>query len=1163
MPFAVSGPPLVRMSVYSPRGALLFLDVSSDLAGGDITYEDMPTGCASGQITVGLTWEQVVADGYYSARNILEISSGDDCLQTACLAGATKLYVTSTMGYDTSQGNDVGQIAMWDGATLTMLIPVTGVGSDGGGQYITIGAPAAAYSNPTTLPAYGSGTIIYRRRYTGIIMRRQLVSSREPITLISMTGLTKRMSECVVTFALKSSTVDMGQAIFTLLSNFSDNFPELNISSANFGLTGQTTFDSSYVSVQMSSVISDLLNAAGSAGDVFTLRIGHDWTPRLVHLYQRTGNSYAYNVALVQGTQYFEARMVGTADQDASQLYNTVEITGDTDPVTNNAVSAIVKDLESVALYGEINATPIPNTACKTVAQCSVYAQSLLNQQAAPRANAQVTVSTRNDVYVSGAPFGLSRGDVVLGVHNVLVTGVSTTIGVLPPPTIYGLVTSAVTTLSPGGDMSQSVRFSAIEPDWNDDIAEHANALANALLQNVVTPVALAQYFVGTGAFLYIFSGLTVITPTFGAIFALGSDVVACGGSTISLPANSTTWVWLSSSASWITQTAPTTQAGCILYAIFTTNATDVIGSINKAATGMVDIPVSALPSMGDQQSPVLSNVSAVAYPVVGNGTYDAQVSFTVDVVSATWLVGLALFALPAGSTEDPHFYPKGTQSSFGIISGNWIVTWKAIGAGNSEDLYVAYEDGQGRFSGAVYVATTIANPAGTTAFGYVGTAAPNPTLLPDGYPTPFTYAVNGGGTYDADFVIHLDANGTTSNNALAEIEIVISPASRALALNSNGWTSVGQPVAKNSTGTYHCTAGGMGVQVSYSVGVRYVGHTGDRSYVYIIGPTTAAQLAQVPFTGVTVDPTTGYIVISDANQYPTSLQYSLPAAGIGSMISASWNVMTQSTSGSADIWLMYQAGSQGYMLEWTSAGFLTISELATATYTVLATSTISYARDTTTFHNLEFVASMTQTGVVTLTGIIDGKLAVTVADSSSPYTSGHIAASFHGTLGYNNFIDDKTIAIDLGGSPSSSGFKAQANIVPSSVPGCYVGISSPTNPGIGLPNGLANHGGLLVAIQAGNLLFSDGTVLPFPYVTLLQTASNGGGADGIWYFSVAMVPAKLSGIYYLSQTAPTSTQLSKFYADGVIPVAFNLSMTVIAGAVQMYGINSHVRRLL
>src|ERR1700694_1277325 len=220
---------------------------------------------------------------------------------------------------------------------------------------------------------------------------------------------------------------------------------------------------------------------------------------------------------------------------------------------------------------------------------------------------------------------------------------------------------------------------------------------------------------------------------------------------------------------------------------------------------------------------PGVTSVSAVTYPVVRNTDSPPEVTYVVDVATAPWLTGLGLFNVPHGSGIDPRAFDGGFISALESGGGTYVAIWKNIGAGNSVDLYVSYLDPQGRYSPASFVATTSANPAGTTAFGPVGTTAPNPRAA---FAGPVYYA-NGASTFEADFTIHLDANGTTSNNNLAEIEVVIAPASRGLTSTSAaGWVPTGAPVQKNSTGDYDLTAGGLGAGTSYTIGVRYVGHT-------------------------------------------------------------------------------------------------------------------------------------------------------------------------------------------------------------------------------------------------------------------------------------------------------------------------------------------------
>jgi hypothetical protein len=171
---------------------------------------------------------------------------------------------------------------------------------------------------------------------------------------------------------------------------------------------------------------------------------------------------------------------------------------------------------------------------------------------------------------------------------------------------------------------------------------------------------------------------------------------------------------------------------------------------------------------------------------------------------------------------------------------------------------------------------------------------------------------------------------------------------------------------------------------------------------------------------------------------------------------------------------------------------------------------------------------------------------------------AGWIAAQFR-DYASPCFIDDKTIAINLGGSPSSTGYKAQANIIPASIPGCTVEVSSMT--WAGLRSGVTWHGGKFVLISAGTILFADGTSIDSPVLNPMNTTGN--ATDGTWYFSVGLVLSTLQAIYYLSMTAPTETQLAAFYADGVIPLCFNQSFVIAAGGHQLYSQSTTRRHTL
>ena len=136
--------PAAKITIWDAKFAtVLATDVSANIVSG--TYGFDANGCAAGSLATNLTWEQVESSGVALGRNGVEISMFDgDTVQHATAAGATKIYVLSTKPYDHTIVLETAQIAIDDGFNRTFLIPVTGVGTDGTGPYITVGSPATA-----------------------------------------------------------------------------------------------------------------------------------------------------------------------------------------------------------------------------------------------------------------------------------------------------------------------------------------------------------------------------------------------------------------------------------------------------------------------------------------------------------------------------------------------------------------------------------------------------------------------------------------------------------------------------------------------------------------------------------------------------------------------------------------------------------------------------------------------------------------------------------------------------------------------------------------------------------------------------------------------------------------------------------------------------------
>ena len=1254
------GPPDLRLTVLSPSANdVVILDASSDLQGKpwQVQYEKTTGGCGAGMLKLGLRYEEAFARGYATAMNLVEISTGDDMLQASCASGATKLYVASTEAYDVAQGEPVPQIYMYDGVTLTMRIPVTGVGQDANGNYITIGSPLAGGGNPTTLPAYTAGpTIIGRRRYAGYIARRERPKQNEPSTTLTLQPLAVIFDKTMgsYTFA-QSANVDIGAAILSTLQVFGtpgvtasgagfsttlsascaasastivvtsntgigagtyivldygtsvservlvasiagstctlvkpthyahgsgatatsqSRWPQFFLNSANFPTLG-ISFTGTRTTSTVTSMLADFLGAI-STGDLWTVVIDHDRQPRLLKLYTLSTNTYTYAVTMYQGIVDFEPLSISVQDQDTSNLTNALLITGATNVATNQPYNAIVVDPNSIAVYDglQFDGAPVANSSLTTDAACASYGAGVLAGESLAQQQATFRVYGRLAAQPSFEPEGLPSGDVIRGIDGVTivqfdqvgvssnncpdsefvgtianggtnqnvwtvsgfsvvdlagpagsnalemaasgsatatspslfvapgrpfaptvyvdathVTGGTITVELLingsivassqnatngtgatvaiPPvvlpagantaqiqivasgvtlsggpltvsqpmladggfarsyvpnyaaPSIYGLVSSVVTTISSDGDRYQDVTFSPIEPDWNAEVAEQINAAVAQVRQNAAPGTQIGQFTVSPDfALTYTGSSLVVTVATALAIFAVNTSSVVIGGNTFTLPASSVSWVWLNSNNTYTINQDPHTVTGSILLGFFQSGSSGVVGFTQKYSVGVVKLTsVSEMPSMGSQAAPVLTSVSGISYPVVGNGTYDAQVTFTVDVHSAPWLVGIALWTVAHGSSLNPLDSPKGVidvAQSNG--AGQYTAIWKSIGAGNIEDLYVSYIDGQGRLSPVTLVGTTVANPAGTSAFGPVGTTAPNVT---SSLPPTFTYAAAGAATYDASCSITVDSNGTTSNNNLAELEVVIAPHASALPSSSASWTPVGAVVQKNGTGIYALAAGGLGAGTAYDIGLRYVGHTGDRSYVTVLGTTVTNPAGSSAFGPV------GTTAPNVTSSLPPTFTY---AAAGAATFDATFSLTVDANGTTANnnlaelevVIAPHASGLSSTSTTWTPVGAVA-QKNGSGNYTLAAG---GLGAGTAYDIGLRYVGHTGDRSYVTVLGTTVTNPAGTIAfgpvGATAPVTSG-LSAFTYAAVGASTFVAIFSLTTDANGTTSNN----------------------------------------------------------------------------------------------------------------------------------------------
>lgn len=428
-------------------------------------------------------------------------------------------------------------------------------------------------------------------RYAGIIVRRERSNEQTPKAIVTCKPLISRLDEAVGSFTINN--IDVGTALHNCISNFGIDvsplvltaFPGVN---QNYSGTRQDT--------SLLQMCNEILTAVTSPADKWYLYVDATYTIQLLKLYDGLGNSYTYTATFNQASYGvdlfpFDAKAV---DEDCSTLYNRIEVLGDTDPVSKQPYRAIVIDATSVGLFGTIDSPPVTNQACKSNNACAAFGNSLLKQNAIPRASQSLRV------YIRRADATDTVGDLtpaVVGYENVIVSGYLNS-----APNTTGLCLDVQTTIDPGGDAWQDIQYQAVEPDWNEAVKQRTNALGVSIKQNTQPAAYLDQYVVSPGALLYTFNGLVVTTPAFNAIFKGTSSPLipplnySVPGATHTLVASATNYLWIQDTVTWIVKTDPSpvvdvnnnTQA--ILYAIFQTNQTSVIGDFPKASTGVVFI---------------------------------------------------------------------------------------------------------------------------------------------------------------------------------------------------------------------------------------------------------------------------------------------------------------------------------------------------------------------------------------------------------------------------------------------------------------------------------------------------------------------------------------------------------------------------------------------
>jgi len=415
------------VSIWTPQFTTMYArNISASITRGSYTFD--AGGCGAASLDTNLTWEQIYTSGFFEGRNGVEISMQDDVVAASVAHGATKIYVTATAPYDPAIILEKMVIALWDGALLTVGIPVTGVGTDGGGPYITVGPPLSrgiAPGNPsdTLLPAYGAGTVIYRRRWAGRIARRtRYHDNTARKTTLALIGIGTRLKECQTNFTCNS--VDAGAALAALVFNCRDRLVDLDIADLVMPTVG-STYSGQSTNAFVSDVITQIL--AAMTGGIWGVRVHSDRIPRLIKLYDQATNTYPHVINLSNHATHFVPAALQSDDEDVGSMWNAVVVSGNVGGSSSLTVTAANADLTSVATYGQIDGAPQTLTSIKDQATAALVATGLLNEHSYPQSSTSFELHVRNDwdlgLAALASPSGLANADVGSGFEAIYLAG--------------------------------------------------------------------------------------------------------------------------------------------------------------------------------------------------------------------------------------------------------------------------------------------------------------------------------------------------------------------------------------------------------------------------------------------------------------------------------------------------------------------------------------------------------------------------------------------------------------------------------------------------------------------------------------------------------------------------------------------------------------------
>ncbi len=1107
------GPPDVRITVLSPSAnTVVKLDASGDLAGSwKVQYEQTPGGCGAGSIVFGLRYEEVFAKGYATAMNLVEISTGDDVLEQSISSGATKLYVRSTKPYDPAQGEATQQIYLWDGATLTMRIPVTGIGSDAGGNFITVSTPLAGGGNPSVIPAYTAGvTTIGRRRYAGYIARRERPKQNEPSTTITLQPLAKIFDLTMGSYSIAAaSALDIGTAIYNTLGTF--------------GLPGGAGgFNTTISACSAGATTVTVAASAGiSAGTYLMLDYGNLNSERV-----QVQSIVGFVCTLVSATQYAHSGGAACASQPRwpqfllkSGNFPTLSLTF-TGTRTTSSVTSMLADFLGAISTGDVWSL-------------------VVDHDRQPKLVKVYTLGTNTYTYA----LTLFQGIVDFEPLQINVQDQDTT----------NLANALMVTGATNQATQQPYNAVVVDPNSiavYDGLQFDAQPASNASLS---TDAACASYGAGILAAQSLAQqqatfrvyGVFALAPTFQPQGLLVGDAVrGVNGVTIAqfdqvgVSANNCP------DSEW--------QAGLWTITGFTqVNSVGPAGSNTQQLTANGSATATSPPLYVAAGRPFAPTMYVDASKVTGgtvkvnllvNGAIVAS-SVTATNGSAASTLAVPWINLPSGANT---VQLQVVASGVTLSGGNLVVSQPMLADGGVVRPYVPnYAAPQifGLVSSAVTTITSDGDRYQDVTFSPIESDW-NSAIAEAGNALAAQIRQNAApGTSLGQYTVSTSLFPLSFSNASLVVTVptgvaIFALGSAPLVVGGNTFTLPAMAVSwvwLNPNNTYTVNQNSATVAGAILLGFFQASSTG------VTGFTQKASVGVVTlstFANTTLNPANGYITISDQLVHLSAQQIAMPPAGANAVVDFGFAFMLGSTSVTPVLWLFSDAAAQnGYYAIWDTDGYIRVYRVASGTPSLLGASAAPFTK-TTASNNLQIFALFPIAGASTLylTVTLNGNIAIQAFDTTgAPFTSGYFGPQFSGATATNQ-IDPNSVIVAVGSSASSSLLKAQGSIPPSSIPGWSISVASPT---------YSTPGKRLITINSGYVYFTDGSALPWNSSTPVNDSA---GANGTWYYGVGLVLATGAVVYYLTQTAPSVTVTQGLFADGVVPLTVGQSLVVTAG---------------